>query len=327
MWEIFRNKRIFATGCTGFVGSWLIYSFLYANQKYSLNAHLTLLTRNPEKFWNNFSDIKNNSNIQIHSGDIETFTIPDGDCDFVIHGATEVASLHNDSDHSEILDVALRGTKRIITFCNLKKVQKVLFLSSGAAYGEQLKDTEFIDEQFKTNLTSSDKRSVYGLSKKLSEEMLFHEINPFVTKVYSARIFACAGPFLPLNSEFAFSHFLKSCLENKDIKINGNGKTIRSYIYGADLALILWKILLNGENKEIYNIGSDQEISISQLAEKIKQTLKSSVNIEVLGEGDEFSRYIPSIKKIEQNFDFKPLTNLEQIILKSYDFYKGQYAI
>lgn len=139
LWESLRNKRIFATGCTGFIGAWFIHSFIHLNQLLKLNASLTLLTRNKEKLHSKFELLKSEKNIFIIEGDIQNFTFPEGDFDFVIHGATEVAAFQSGESPSTLLDVSYLGTKRIIDFCHSHSVHRVLILSSGAVYGHMVK--------------------------------------------------------------------------------------------------------------------------------------------------------------------------------------------
>ena len=317
MWNLLRNKKIFATGCTGFIGTWIIYSFLNANKKYDLGAELHCLTRNKKKNQEKFPGV------QFIEGDIETFDFPSGNFDFVIHGATEVASYQQNSDHSSLLDVSYVGTKRIIQFAKKAGTKKVLFLSSGAAYGTQPLELKYLDEDFTGAPDVTRPKSTYGEAKRVGELLLFNEAIPTT----SARIFATCGPFLPQESTFAFSNFLDSVIANKAIKINSNGRTTRSYLYIGDLTLWLWILLLKGRDKEIYNVGSEDEISVAELAHMIKKTLTSNVEVEVLGKELEFNRFIPENKKIRSEFKINHLVSLETGIKKSYEFLKDKNGL
>jgi nucleoside-diphosphate-sugar epimerase len=308
MWDLLRNKKIFATGCTGFIGTWIIYSFVYINQKFKLGSELYCLTRNKNKNEEKFPEIK------FIEGDIQSFKFPEGQFDFVIHGAGEVSHLEG---HSELVDISNIGTKRLINFSKNASVGKILFLSSGAAYGIQPRDLPFLEEIFPDAIS----KSAYGEAKKLAETLLFNEIIP----VTSARIFTVCGPFIPLNSNFAFSNFMESILMKKKITITSNGKTTRSYLYAGDVVLWLWLLLLKGRDKEIYNVGSEEEISILGLAQKIVETLGKENEIEILGKELEFGRYLPSNKKIRREFNIGNLVSLEQGIKKSFVNLKDCY--
>ncbi len=317
MWELLRNKKIFATGCTGFIGTWIIYSFLHINKKYNLNSELYCLTRNKKKNEDKYPGI------HFVEGDIENFNFPDGKFSFVIHGATEVASYQQNTDHSSLLDVSYIGTKRIIQFAKLAETEKILFLSSGAAYGSQPLDLKYLDEDFSGAPDVTKSKSTYGEAKRVGELLLFNNTIPAT----SARIFATCGPFLPRESTFAFSNFLEAVFLNKNIKIKSNGRTTRSYLYIGDLTLWLWILLLKGRDKEIYNVGSEDEISVADLAKMIKSTLNSNVEIEVLGQELEINRFIPENKKIRSEFKINHLVSLETGIKKSYAFLKGENGL
>jgi dTDP-glucose 4,6-dehydratase len=315
LWEGLRGKRIFATGCTGFVGSWFVHSFNDINTKLNLGASLTLLSRNKAGVAEKFPGIK----LDVIEGNILDFNFPDGRFDLVIHGATEVAAYQSGKNPVDLLDVSYAGTKRVIDFAKASGVQKTLFLSSGAVYGKTPATLELIGEDHSSAPATDDVNGFYGEGKRLAEMLLFSSLD-----TVSARIFASCGPFLPMDSEFAFSHFLKAALKNEDIIIKGNGKTVRSYLYGSDLTIWLWTILLRGLKGRAYNVGSERAVSIKELAETIIRCTDTKSKMQVLGVGDKFERYIPSNARAKQELGLKELIPLEGAIKKSFDFHKGK---
>lgn len=310
MWELLRNKKIFATGCTGFIGTWIMHSFTHINRKYNLGAELHCLTRNKNKIEKSFPEI------HFVEGDIQTFNFPEGNFDFVIHGATEVSAYQQGTNSSALIDVAYLGTKRLLQFSQKSSVKKILFLSSGAAYGVPALNLPFSEETYSQKAT-------YGEAKRLSEMLLFNNDIPAT----SARIFAICGPFLPMDSQYALSNFLESVILDKKITIKSNGKTTRSYLYAGDVTLWLWLLLLKGKDKEIYNVGSEEEISLLDLAKKVRSVLGKETEIEILGNETGFSRYVPSNKKIRNEFNLDNLVPLDMGIKKTYDFLKDSYAV
>lgn len=322
LWQMLKGKTIFATGCTGFIGAWIIHSFNHLNRHYQLGASLILLTRNKEKFLQSFPGLP--SSITIHLGDIKDFTFPDQRIDYIIHGATEVASFQAGNNPSELLDVSYFGTKKMVELARLKKVSNVLFLSSGAAYGQQPMELNQLAESYTGAPATHEPKSTYGEAKRVGEMLLFNEKS---FSSVSARIFAACGPYLPLKSEFAFSNFLESCYKNENIIIKSNGLSTRSYLYAGDLALWLWILLIRGENGQIYNVGSEEEISILELAQRMKTILAKDIKIEVQGSLPGHTRYIPSNQKIMTKYNIKSQVSFEEAVIKSYDFLKANYEI
>ena len=126
-----------------------------------------------------------------------------------------------------------------------------------------------------------------------------------------------AGPYLPLDKHFAFGNFMLSALNNEKISITGNGKVYRSYLYLADVCIWLLKILINGENKISYNVGSDISISILELAEKIKFELDSSIEISVGNLSSDQSNsnyYFPNTSFTKESLDLEANYSLADMI-------------
>ena len=78
LWEEVRGHRILLTGGTGFFGCWLVESFCHVNQALGLGARMVVLTRNPAAFATKCPHLAANSAIDLHTGDVRSFTFPPG---------------------------------------------------------------------------------------------------------------------------------------------------------------------------------------------------------------------------------------------------------
>ncbi|WGL60827.1 NAD(P)-dependent oxidoreductase [Pigmentibacter sp. JX0631] len=317
------NKRIFVTGCTGFFGIWLIESFLYINKKMNLNSHMTILTRNKKKFISLHNHLTNFSEIDFLEGDICSFEFPQNKYEYIIHGAAEVSN--DEISAIETVATIVNGTKHILDFANHNQTKKLLFISSGAAYGKQIASLPYITEESNIAPLTTDSTSVYGESKRLAELLCVLAAKKGILEIKIARCFAFIGPYLPLNSRFAVGNFIKDVIEGKNIVIKSNIQVYRSYLYASDLAIWLWTILIKGNNCEIYNVGSDKEISLIELANLILKVSKSNCKVLVNSSQNNLNlidRYVPSIEKSNSSLNLKPTISLELAIEKTLNWNK-----
>ena len=117
-----------------------------------------------------------------------------------------------------------------------------------------------------------------------------------------------------------------SIINNNNIKITGDGKPLRSYMYLGDMVYWLLKILFEGKNYRDYNVGSDFGISMKDLALLIIDLLKSPNRVEILGLKSKGIGnppnyfYVPSIKRITQELKLFQLTSLNEAV-KNYASY------
>ena len=327
IWESFRGKSIFLTGGTGFFGKWLLESFIYANEKLALKAKITTLTRNPEAFLLEHPFYKEHTNmVQFVQGDILNYDFNlDQKFEFIIHAATAASESLNKSNPLLMMDTITIGTRRVLDFAITQPIEGFLFVSSGAIYGKQPWNHIHINEcdGFKININNSN--AAYAEGKRIAELYCSTYFENYNLPVKIARCFAFVGPYLPLDTHFAIGNFINNVLNSEDIIINGDGSTIRSYMYASDLMVWLWKILLKGEINKPYNVGSDESISIKQLAEKISSISKTNVALKILGspiQQEHVDIYCPSIKNANTiNADIK--VQLSESILKTIKFYES----
>src|SRR5690349_6984336 len=88
LWEELRGQRLFLTGGTGFVGTWLVETFVWANRQLNLNAHLAVLSRNPERFRNKAPESAADRSVTFIQGSLSNFEPSSHEYPFVIHAAT-----------------------------------------------------------------------------------------------------------------------------------------------------------------------------------------------------------------------------------------------
>lgn len=326
IWESFRGKSIFLTGGTGFFGKWLLESFIYANEKLNLNAKITTLSRNPEQFLNeNIFYRKYINNLFFIKGDVLTFNYDINDqFDYIIHGATAASDTLNKESPLLMLDTIILGTKKILEFANKQKLNGFLFISSGAIYGKQPENVQHVKESdsFKVDINNSN--SAYSEGKRAAELYCSIYATKHSIPIKIARCFAFVGPYLPLDTHFAIGNFIKNFINKENIIIQGDGTPLRSYLYSSDLTIWLWKILALGGTNSVYNVGSDESISIEGLAKKVLDNNNGEALKVVISQPrskNELLQYVPSIDKAKIELGLCVNIDLDTAIKKTKLFY------
>jgi len=335
LWEQMRGGRIFVTGATGFFGIWLLETFGYANNELGLGAELVGLSRDPESFYTKVPHLASESSITLHRGDVRSFEFPKGSFTHVIHaGTTSSAPV----PPAEMLETIIRGTQRALDFAVATGAKRFLFVSSGAVYGKQPPEMTHIPETYMGAPNPMDPNSAYGEGKRVGELLcaMAHQEHGLETTI--ARCFAFVGPHLPLDAHFAIGNFIRDAMRGEPINVK-DGTPYRSYLYAADLAIWLWTILFKGEACHPYNVGSDQAITIAELARTVASVLgknespylldasissvvSSTPNIHAFD-----SRYVPEISDPSRNLELKPLICLEDSLLKYAAWVKKYYLV
>nr|WP_315261366.1 NAD(P)-dependent oxidoreductase [uncultured Limnohabitans sp.] len=319
-WEHLRCKRLLLTGGTGFIGKWLLATFLHANQRYALGAKVIALSRSPELFCNEYPEIAGADEIHWLKGDVRALANEAANgCTFAIHAATDVVA---STSPTEIFETCTTGTQRVLdAMAASAEVSRVLLLSSGAVYGRMPPEVTAIPESWTGAPDPLLPASSYGEGKRASELLcaMAAAANPNM-QVSIARCFAFVGPHLPLDKHFAIGNFIKAAMGSEDIHIQGDGTPIRSYLYAADLTHWLWVLLFDGPNARAYNVGGEESISIGALAHRVNRVLGGNGKVLIAQTptpGTAPQTYVPSIDRISNELTLKPNFDLDEAILRT----------
>ncbi len=321
MWERVRGQRIFLTGGTGFFGCWLLESFLHANRALSLGASVVVPTRSPERFREKAPHLANDSAVALLTGDIRNFSFPEGEFPYVIHGAADTSAQAGEQP-AVLLESIVEGTRRVMDFAATRGTRRMLLVSSGAVYGAQPPGITHISETYPGVPEST---AAYGEGKRAAESLALLRARDAGIECMIARCFAFVGPHLPLDSHFAIGNFLRDAMKGAPIRIHGDGTPMRSYLYAADLAVWLWTILLTAPAGEAYNVGSDEAVSIAELARTVVEALDVDSEMVIEQEavpGAAVARYVPSIAKAREQLGLHVSVSLRDAIRRTADWHR-----
>ncbi len=178
LWEQLRGKSIFVTGGTGFIGKWLLESFVRASDVLDLQARMTVLTRDIGTFTDEHPRLARHPAIRYIEGDVRDFTWPKETYYAVIHGAAQASAELNREYPLLMTRTITEGTHNVLEMAKDRGVRRFLFISSGAVYGEQPADMAHTPEQYRGAPDSLDPGSAYAESKRMGEAALFHLLRP-----------------------------------------------------------------------------------------------------------------------------------------------------
>jgi len=321
LWESLRNESIFLTGGTGLFGRWLLESLMHANRELKLNLKVTVLTRNAQAFKEKAPHLALDSAIDFLHGDVKDFEFPARRYSYLIHGATTSADeTFRGEDPLRKFDTLVSGTRHTLDFAVHCKAKRFLFLSSGVAYGTPPAGIDFIPEDYAGAPDTTDVNSALGQAKRTAEFLCAYYAQAHGLNYSVARCFSFVGPFLPLDIHYAIGNFIGQALFEDEITVKGDGLPIRSYLYLADLVTWLLTLLLKGRNGQLYNVGSDQAISIGELAILVRDVLSPKKTVKMLGQSNRSvgnamrSRYVPEIEKARKELGLDVWTSLAESI-------------
>lgn len=317
------GQRLFITGGTGFFGLWLL-SALRALHEQAVAVEVCVLSRDPAGFLSRHPQFRDQSWLSFISGNVRDFQIPDRQFDLLLHAATET-SMSAHANPTRMFDDIVLGTRHVLDLAQRCGVRRMLHISSGAVYGPQPAGLTHQPDESQMACNPLLPGSAYGEGKRVMElmgAMLQHSTG---IESITARCFAFCGPGLPLNGHFAIGNFVRDALFGEQITVQGDGSPMRSYLYGADLAVWLLYLLMNGKAGKSYNVGSDEALSIKDLALRVRDVLDVDKPVKVLQEGGKEplvrQHYVPAISRARA-LGCEPWTSLDESLRFSADFWR-----
>lgn len=291
------SSRVLITGGTGFWGTSLLYTLKELQALSGTKLQLEVLSRNPEAFQKKHPSLAKRGDVSFVKGDLQSLMQTQKNWDFVFHLAyenmeSELKSHSLETANSATLDQLTDEQKKLSEFFQTRTKEKLLLASSGVMSQAQ----------------SSLKKSDYTVKKQILETAFSQALSK---KLVIARGYATYGPFMNLEADFAVSYFMRALRNHSPIVIKSTGESKRGFMESADLSIWLLTLLVSG-TEPVYEVGSDEAVTILQLAKHISVLANPPLEIQVGKDnsGDK-QNYVPKIDSAKK-LGLDVWTNLPQ---------------
>ncbi len=249
-------------------------------------------------------------------------------CDIVLHLAAAVGVRLIVESPVRTIETNVRGTEVVLAKANKKK-KKVLIASTSEVYGlsEQVPFRE--DGNLVLGPTAKGRWS-YACSKAIDEFLALAYWRERKLPTVIVRLFNTVGPRQTGQYGMVVPTFVKQALTGRPITIHGDGRQSRCFAHVSDVVRALVALMDHpGAVGEVFNIGSDEEVTIRALAERVKALSDSRSEIvtipyeQAYGEGfEDMPRRLPDLTKIGELIGYRPTRSLDQILQSVIEFFR-----
>lgn len=317
--------NILITGGAGFIGSHLA-------EKLLTEGHVvTIIDDLSTGRLENIEHLKSNKNFTCVIGSILDKAILEGlvsKAQQVYHLAAAVGVKYIIENPLSSLRTNIIGTENVLDLANKYKC-KVLITSTSEIYGKSEK-VPFSEDDDRLLGSTYISRWGYSCSKAVDEFLALAFYREKKLPLIIVRCFNTVGPRQTGQYGMVVPKFVKSALLGQPLVIYGDGKQSRCFADVADVTDAFTKLMKDPKCEgEIFNVGNNEEITIVELAEKIKKMTNSKSKIEFMAYEDAFEegfedmrRRMPDLAKLEKFIGYKPKYNLDTIIKRIIDFYE-----
>ena len=319
--------RVLITGGAGFIGSHLADSYLQRGDEVLVIDDLSTGTIE------NIRHLKDHSRFHytidsVHNQPVTAELVDQ--CDVVFHLAAAVGVKLIVESPVRTIETNVRGTEVVLALAN-KKQKRVLVASTSEVYGLST-DVPFREDGNLVMGATTKGRWSYACSKAIDEFLALAYWREKKLPTTIVRLFNTVGPRQTGRYGMVIPSFVKQALAGRPITVYGDGKQTRCFGYVGDVVGALIKLMDRPESVgQVFNIGSNEEISILKLAEKVKELTGSDSEIvfvpydEAYEEGfEDMPRRVPDTAKINQLVGFKPEMSLEGILQSVIDYHSGR---
>jgi UDP-glucose 4-epimerase len=322
--------KILITGGAGFIGSHLAEAYLNRSHEVFVIDDLSTGSLNNIKHLQEHDHHGSRLFVTIDTVlNYDTMVELVGTCDVVVHLAAAVGVQYILENPLSSITTNIRGTEMVLELCN-KFRKKVLIASTSEVYGKH--DYAPLEETADCVYGPSVKsRWSYAATKLMDEFMALAYHRTKKLPVLIVRLFNTVGPRQTGRYGMVIPRFVKQALENEPITVYGDGTQTRTFTHVEDVVQALLKLIDNHDAiGEVVNIGGVEEVSILDLAQRVKQKVRSSSEIRLIPYDEVFprdfedmQRRVPSTMKLQKLIGYAPTLDLDKILDDVIAYHRG----
>ena len=320
--------RALITGGAGFIGSHLSERLLKGGYKVTVIDNLST-GRLP-----NIEHLATNPHFSFAIEDIRNIHVIDrlvSECDIIFHLAAAVGVSNIIDRPINTIEVNIGGTETMLKTASRYR-RRIMIASTSEVYGKGVSFPFREDDDTLSGPTVRSRWS-YAASKAVDEFLAFAYNAEVGLPITLFRLFNTVGPRQVGQYGMVVPRFVRWALENEPIQVYGDGQQQRCFGNVYDIVSAIQKLAESDATVgELYNIGSSEEISILDLARRIRDRADSASEIKLVPYDqaykqpgfEDFRRRVPCIEKIRQAIDWQPTTSLNETIDQIIAYYQTE---
>ncbi len=223
----------------------------------------------------------------------------------------------------------IRGTENVLEAAHRSNSKKVILFSSSEVYGKGTK-VPFTEDQDRLLGPTQVLRWSYATSKSVDEYLALAYYQERQLPTVVVRCFNTCGPRQSPHYGMVLPRFIQNALIGDPILVYGDGQQTRCFSYVGDV--VRGTLLLADEPSaegEVFNIGTDEEVSVLDLAQRVKRIAKSESEIDFVpfeqiygSRFEDMQRRVPDLNKIRAYVGYEPRCSLDTLLEATIDFYR-----
>ncbi|MCI0341549.1 MAG: GDP-mannose 4,6-dehydratase [Planctomycetales bacterium] len=305
------------TGGAGFIGSHLVERLLADGARVEVLDDLS--TGSIE----NLDGVRANPRLKVHVDSIENGPVLSelvDRCDTVFHLAAAVGVRLIVESPVRTIETNIRGTEILLERAAVKR-KKVLLASTSEVYGKGVKVPFSEDDDVVLGPTTKSRWS-YACSKAVDEFLALSYAKEKKLPVVIVRLFNTVGPRQVGHYGMVVPRFVEQALAGGPLTVYGDGEQSRCFCDVSDVVEALVRLVATpAAEGRVFNVGSDREISIQGLAERVVALVNPGVAIERVPYDqayeagfEDLRRRVPDLARIGETIGWKPTKSLDEII-------------
>ncbi len=317
-------KKILVTGAAGFIGSHLVDALI------NLGHHVLGIdnySNGKKETIDYLQSSENSKRFTFFEGDLRNSEFCNqivADVDIIYHQAALGSVPRSINEPQLYFENNLGGMVNLLEAARKSSVKRFIFASSSSVYG----DTPTLP---KVETMPLNPKSPYAASKAAGEHYLSVYQSVYGLETIGFRYFNVFGPRQDPNSQYAavIPKFFDQCLTNQDITINGTGEQTRDFTYIDNVVQFNLKAMTapSAATGKVYNVGCNENISVIELAKKIKALCNSDTNFTYNdSRAGDVKDSLAGIQLAKNNLDVDSLVLLDKGLQRTFSWYESVFV-
>lgn len=304
------GRRILLSDNDSLLGYWLLIAFDVLNCS-GMPIQVTVITPDVEHFHDKHCVFRDAQWLTLKTR--EEAEKQGSRFDYVIHSFQRIVASGN---NLTVIEDMLRRSHEMFQCTKNIEAARMLYVGDAEIYGSVPEGLDRIPEQLAPTVETTDHNWAYCQNLRAIESLGMCYGREYGFDFLSARCFPMFGYGLP--KRMALQQFIHDALHADEIYVLGDGEAVRSYLYGADLAIWTLALLVKGSPGSAYNLGSDIGYRMEDLAIEVARALAPDKRVNVLNvyPSPPAPRLVPDITRIRRDTGVNVWTSLSQGILR-----------